>query len=83
MSYRKQSTLPAWKAGLAQLILLVSLGAGATQVGAQEFNWAPQYPVGTAIPDIDAPDQNGARRSFENLKGDKGLLFMLSRSFDW
>lgn len=50
---------------------------------AQEFVWAPDFPVGASVVPIDAPDQNGQRRNFENLKGEKGLLFMLSRSFDW
>ncbi|ALO44867.1 peroxiredoxin family protein [Pseudohongiella spirulinae] len=50
---------------------------------AQEFNWAPEFPVGSQIPAIDAPDQTGARRGLDDLSGDKGLLLVLSRSFDW
>lgn len=50
---------------------------------AQDYIWAPDFPVGAAIPEISAEDQNGALRTFDDLKGEKGLLFMLSRSFDW
>jgi hypothetical protein len=50
---------------------------------AQEFVWAPDFPVGASIPAISAQDQDGNLRSFEDLKGDRGLLLMFSRSFDW
>ena len=50
---------------------------------AQEYNWAPDFPVGVPIIDISAHDQNGALRTFNDLTGEQGLLFMLSRSFDW
>jgi len=50
---------------------------------AQEFIWAPDFPVGESIPTINAPDQNGDMKSFDDLVGEKGLLLMLSRSFDW
>jgi hypothetical protein len=30
-----------------------------------------------------AEDQNGELRRFDDLKGENGMLFMLSRSFDW
>jgi hypothetical protein len=50
---------------------------------AQDYIWAADFPVGAAIPEISAEDQNGALRTFDDLKGEKGLLFMMSRSFDW
>lgn len=50
---------------------------------AQDFVWAPDFPVGTPIPDITAQDQDGNVQTFTDLVGEKGLLFMLSRSFDW
>ena len=40
---------------------------------AQEFIWAPQLPVGSALPPITAQDQTGTLRSLQ----------VLSRSFDW
>lgn len=61
----------------AALLLVTSLS------NAQEFIWAPDFPVGSQIPAIDAPDQTGSRRSLEDLSGDKGLVLVLSRSFDW
>lgn len=50
---------------------------------AQDFEWAPNFPVGATIPEISAPDQDGNVRTFADLAGEKGLLFMMSRSFDW
>ena len=50
---------------------------------AQDYVWAPDFPVGSSIPEISAQDQNGNQRDFEDLVGENGMLFMLSRSFDW
>ena len=50
---------------------------------AQDYVWAPDLPVGSALPEITAQDQNGELRRFDDLKGENGMLFMLSRSFDW
>ncbi len=50
---------------------------------AQDYVWAPDFPVGTAIPEISAQDQDGDLRTFDDLVGESGMLFMLSRSFDW
>lgn len=50
---------------------------------AQEFVWAPEFPVGSLIPEISALDQNGEERTFNDLTGENGILYMLSRSFDW
>jgi hypothetical protein len=64
---------------LAALIL-----TGVIQLAtAQEFVWAPDFPVGASLPEISALDQDGKLRSFDDLKGEKGMLFMLSRSYDW
>ena len=49
----------------------------------QDYNWAPDFPVGSSIIEISAQDQNGAVQNFKDLVGEKGMLFMLSRSFDW
>ena len=50
---------------------------------AQDYVWAPDFPVGSALPGISAEDQNGELRHFNDLKGGNGMLFMLSRLFDW
>lgn len=52
-------------------------------LSAQEFVWAPDFPVGSALPEISAQDQDGVVRSFADLKGENGLVFVFSRSFDW
>ena len=49
----------------------------------QDYDWAPDFPVGSSIIEISAQDQNGAVQTFKDLVGEKGMLFMLSRSFDW
>lgn len=64
------------------LLTLILLGSFQLSM-AQEFVWAPDFPVGASIPDISAEDQDGNVLTFDDLKGEKGLLFMMSRSFDW
>ena len=49
----------------------------------QDYDWAPDFPVGSSIIEISAQDQNGTVQTFKDLVGEKGMLFMLSRSFDW
>ena len=39
--------------------------------------------VGSRIPDIQAPDQSGEIRSFEDLRGPEGLLLLFFRTADW
>lgn len=50
---------------------------------AQEFIWAPQLPVGSALPPLSAQDQTGTLRSLQDITGEKGLVLVMSRSFDW
>ena len=50
---------------------------------AQEFNWASDFPVGAGIPVLEAPDQNGDVQTLATLTGEKGLLLVFNRSFDW
>ncbi len=52
-------------------------------LSAQDFVWAPDFPVGTPMVEISAQDQDGELRDFADLVGENGMLFMLSRSFDW
>ena len=68
------------KSALAGLLLGLVFSASAV---AQDFVWAPDFPVGAALPPISAEDHNGAVRSLDDLMGGNGMLFMLSRSFDW
>ncbi len=79
MSRNRQQTpglLPRW---LFALILFTPF----TTLSAQDFVWAPDFPVGSELAEISAPDQDGTVRDFDDLVGENGLLFMLSRSFDW
>lgn len=70
--------------GVCGKIMLTLMLLGSFQLSlAQDFVWAPDFPVGTMIPEISAQDQDGNVRTFDELKGEKGLLFMMSRSFDW
>ena len=73
-----------WCFVLRSKILLALILGGTFQIAlAQEYVWAPDFSVGLSIPEISAEDQNGILRTFDDLKGEKGLLFMMSRSFDW
>ena len=49
----------------------------------QDYVWAPEFPVGSSFIEISAQDQNGTVKTFKDLVGEKGMIFMLSRSFDW
>ncbi len=64
------------------LLALMLLGSFQFSI-AQDFVWAPDFPVGASVPEISAQDQDGNVQSFDDLKGEKGMLFMMSRSFDW
>ena len=63
------------------LLTLLACFTGASM--AQEFVWSPDLPVGSALPELCAQDQQGDLRSFEDLRGGNGMLLMLSRFFDW
>ncbi len=69
------------------LIGAICLLAFAWTASADEANeaieWAQDFPVGTSIPAISAQDQNGNIQTFDDLKGEKGLVLVFSRSFEW
>lgn len=68
------------RSALASLLLGLVFSASAM---AQDFVWAEDFPVGASLPPVSAQDQNGEVRSLDELMGANGMLFMLSRSFDW
>ncbi|MSV30068.1 MAG: hypothetical protein EXQ52_15175 [Bryobacterales bacterium] len=39
--------------------------------------------TGAKIPAFDLPDQEGKRRTFENVRGPKGAILLFYRSADW
>ena len=65
------------------LSTFILLSAFANSSSAQEFNWAPDLPVGASIPMLEAPDQNGIVQNLASLSGEKGLVLVFNRSFDW
>lgn len=52
-------------------------------IKAQEFVWAPNFPEGGTIPLLEAPDQYGVTQTLNTLSGEKGLLLVFARSYDW
>lgn len=64
-------------------LLALVLSVVFQMASAQDYVWAPDLPVGADLPEIAAQDQNGDLRTFEDLVGENGMLFMMSRSFDW
>ncbi|MSR10713.1 MAG: hypothetical protein EXR84_02800 [Gammaproteobacteria bacterium] len=71
-----------FRAAMRLMLSVLLMGVFSASI-AQDFVWAPDFPVGAAISEISAPDQDGTVRNFDDLVGEKGLLFMMSRSFDW
>lgn len=70
-------------ASCAKAAMALLLSAFVQMASAQDFVWAPDFPAGADLPEISALDQDGMLQTFDDLKGENGLLFMLSRSFDW
>ena len=68
---------------LGKSLLALFLIAAFQVTQAQDYVWAPDLPVGSSLPEVSAQDQNGDLRGFDNLVGENGMLFILSRSFDW
>ena len=54
-----------------------------TEIPAGNENWRTGPEVGERIPDFSAVDQNGVRRSFDDIKGPNGALVYFFRSADW
>ena len=77
-----QKTQPRVRVMSRFLLTLMLLGSFQVSM-AQDFVWAPDFPVGASVPEISAQDQDGNVQSFDGLKGEKGMLLMMSRSFDW
>ena len=77
-----QKTQPRVRVMSRFLLALMLLGSIQVSI-AQDFVWAPDFPVGASVPEISAQDQDGNVQSYDSLKGEKGMLLMMSRSFDW
>ena len=77
-----RNKLQRYSSASTTLLVLCVLGMFQGSI-AQEFVWAPEFTVGSLIPEISALDQNGEERTFNDLTGENGILYMLSRSFNW
>lgn len=63
------------------MALCTSLFAAQSQAADYAAEWGPK--VGTTMPAISAPDQDGKLRSLADLQGEKGVLIFFNRSADW
>lgn len=80
----KKYSMKAWLSlAVLKAFALGTLFSLSLSAHAQEFVWAPDFTPGTPLPAFETQDQDGNVRTFDDLKGEKGMLFMLSRSFDW
>lgn len=77
------STIPLRK-GLRSILGFIAISVLLSNIAnAQLFDWAPKFPVGSSIPLLEAPDQNGNQQTLSSLTGDVGLVLVFNRSFDW
>ncbi len=63
------------------LTTLLTLAPMAPLAANEGFHPGPV--VGDAIPTLEAMDQDGKARAFQNLTGPNGLLLLVHRSADW
>ena len=66
------------RVGLGVAVLLF---ASPWLAGAQTPTAGPER--GAVVPEIEALDQSGQSRGFEDLTGENGLLLLFFRSADW
>ncbi|MFC1573978.1 hypothetical protein ACFL30_02225 [Candidatus Latescibacterota bacterium] len=64
---------------LTALILLAGAQLSAAQAGDKEIG----LKVGETIPSFELPDQSDSTRTFKDLHGSEGLLFIFYRSANW
>jgi hypothetical protein len=84
--HRPTLSILASVAGLAGAVLLSSAALaqdGFGELPASSANWTTGPEIGQRIPDIAALDQNGIRRTFDDVKGPNGALVYFFRSADW
>ena len=68
------------------LFIVATMALLAMAIGATRATGAADKgpKVGATIPAVlTAPDQNGTERRFEELTGERGLILLFTRSFDW
>lgn len=62
---------------------LIFVLAGVSMLSAQPGPAAGAPAVGSKVPDFEAPDQDGVRRSLHSIMGPKGAMLVFFRSADW
>lgn len=60
---------------------LAQNGFGEIPEGDENMTTGPE--IGQPIPEFSALDQNGVRRTFDDIKGPNGALVFFFRSADW
>ena len=68
------------------LIIVATMALLAMAIGTTRATGAADKgpKVGATIPAVlIAPDQSGTERRFEELTGERGLILLFTRSFDW
>lgn len=63
-------------------LFVISL-ANTASAAEEAFVWAPSLSIGSQLPAISAVDQNGNEHTLADLSGERGLILVMSRSFDW
>jgi hypothetical protein len=85
--FRPAISAPALILGLMSAAVLIGPARaqddGFGEIPAGNENWKTGPEVGERIPDFAALDQNGVRRSFDDIKGPNGALVFFFRSADW
>jgi len=74
---------PAYFSFFSRGIISLLLATLTLTAQAQAFDWAADFPLGSHIPVLEAPDQNGQLQTLDTLAGEKGLVLVFNRSFDW
>lgn len=76
-------TLIVGLAGAAMLACPALAQNGFGEIPRGDENMATGPEVGEHIPDFAALDQDGVRRTFDDIKGPNGALVFFFRSADW
>ena len=84
--FRPTTAILSVAASLAGAMLLSGTALAQGNFGeipAGSENWRTGPEVGERIPDFAGLDQNGVRRTFDQIKGPNGALVFFFRSADW
>lgn len=73
------------RAQLAQLFVLACTVVATQLMSADEDTYVSEWGpvIGAQLPDLVVKDPNGEEQSFDQLKGENGLVLVFVRSSDW